>query len=190
MDLYNLFIYFAVGGGFALVVTTILTFTGHMDFGGDVDMNIDSSGTDFHPSGGHDGHDGGLRVFSFASITAFFTFTGLTGIMFLEWELGNSLAIIFSVILGISSMFLIAYIYKVAKKLESDGTININSFLNSEAIVYIPFDELSPGEVTVNNGKTQMQYKAISLSGKLNTGDHVIVKQINGNVLSVQRIYS
>lgn len=116
-----------------------------------IDTDIDIDGTDA-PDGDSDFDisDGGLRVFTFRGLIAFFSVTGWVGTICSEFNLNLPLTIIISVASGLLAMFSIAAIMKWLLKLQYDGTEDIKDALGVSGTVYLKIPPARSGKGKVN----------------------------------------
>ncbi|MBM3132374.1 MAG: hypothetical protein FJZ95_05010 [Chloroflexi bacterium] len=188
-DLSGLEIFFvvcaAVGGIFVLI-RIILQLIG-LDH--DVDTDFDSAYGDVD-SIDHVETD---KSFSFLSLLGLFSFLMMFGLIGLavsrQTEVDTVVVIALSVLAGLAAMFLIAYLFRVARKLQSVGTLDVNRAVGCEGTVYLTIPKGGTGRVTVNMNNRLMELDAESSdSEEIKTGQGVKVVQVRHNVLVVEKL--
>ena len=131
---------------------------------------------------------GGLSLFSMRSIINFFLGFGWAGIAFSNLITQKWLLYIIAVIVGICFVCLFFFIRKQTKRLESDGTININECLNKACEVYlrIPSQRSGQGKVQISLHGSVHEFPAVTDGEQLASGTHVrVVEVIDGGLLKV-----
>lgn len=180
-------IYFicAVGGGAIFVIRMLMMIIGG-DFGGDSDFDVH---TDFD-HGGIGDHDPGLNILSFQGITAFVMMFGIVGLILIE---NTGIASFFTILLslgaGVATAYLLALVFKSMKKLEADGTINLNEAIGCVGTVYLTIKGKDGGKVQIIVKEQMLTLDAITDDGvEIKTGEEVIVTNvINDNLLFVNK---
>jgi len=174
----------AVSGAVILIFQLILMVFGFDSAHTDIDINADMTDT----STNVDSHDGGVRIFSLLGISTFLLIFGLAGRYFiitvaLEW----SLALLISFAIALFMMYVVGWIFLKAKKLESDGTVQIKDALNCVGTVYLPFHTDLVGTVQINVNGIMHEFDAMAQNDKDNfkVGDSVKVTEVQGNFVKV-----
>ncbi|MDR0286365.1 MAG: hypothetical protein LBI03_01460 [Clostridiales bacterium] len=154
----------------------------HMDHGTDIHVDHDTHvehGGEVHD--GHIGHDmhhegtshneqdehetdhhdaTGLRLFTIRGVLAFFAIGGWTALILLE-QFPTVFALLIGFVVGLFAMFLIAKLFQVAYKMQSDGNINIKNALGLSGEVYLTVPESGKGRgkvsVTVQERLTECE---------------------------------
>lgn len=193
-DLNGLEIFFVVCaavGGAVVVIRLILQMIGaDHELGG---HDVDASGHDLD-IGGSDAHEGfmdhGFHLLTMQGIASFFMMFGLVGLaMYRESEVNVPLSILTAVVAGIASMWIIAKIFSMGRKLQSSGTLDISRAVGSEGTVYLTIPKAGTGRVMVNvcNRMIELDGQASNWE-QIPTGEPIRVVEVNGNVLIVERI--
>jgi hypothetical protein len=155
-------------GGVVLVIQLLLGVVG-----GDVD-----AGHDVH--GGHLGE--GLDLISVRSLSAGMAFFGVTGAGTATsgWPLLLSLPAALAA--GGVALFLVAYLMRGMRRLESDGSEHIENALGQTATVYlrIPANREGAGKIHVPIQGRTVEYQAVTPGGELPSGSVVVVRDIVG----------
>jgi membrane protein implicated in regulation of membrane protease activity len=132
-----------------------------------------------------------FSALSARSIIAFFTFFGWTGVL----AMGNQLSVWISVALatgvGLTAMFIVAYlIYKFAQ-LEQSGTLNFYHALDQLGEVYLPIPphQGGKGKIHLKIDGTVREMDAITEGELLKTGAHVkVIEIMEDNTLKVESL--
>ncbi|MBN1638595.1 MAG: hypothetical protein JW866_06500 [Ignavibacteriales bacterium] len=175
----------AIGGGAIFIIRMIMMIIGG-DFGGESDFDVH---TDFDHAGIGD-HDPGLHILSFQGITAFVMMFGIVGLVISEnTGIASFFTILISLGAGVGTAYLLALIFKSMKKLEADGTINLNEAIGCVGTVYLTIKGKDGGKVQIIVKEQMLTLDAITEEGEeIKTGEEVIVSNvINDNLLVVNR---
>ena len=132
--------------------------------------------------------DASFKMLSLLGITAFLMMFGLGGRAMLESRPGSPLAaLLVALLAGGLSMWIMAWIFKVMKRMQSDGTHRLDQAVGLEGSVYLNIPENDVGKVQIAvNGRLSV-LDARSASGQpLSTGARVKGARVdNGNLLVV-----
>ena len=116
-DLQRIFALVGIPATLVLVVQTILLLfglgAGHED-GCDCGCDLDGDGI---PDDLEGGSDDGLTLFSVRGIVAMFCIAGWSGIVFIDFGMGQVEAILLAVLCGVAALFGMAYLMKSVLKL-------------------------------------------------------------------------
>lgn len=185
----QIFALIAIPSTLILLLQTILLFFGIGHSDADTDFHADGSGIDLDGDGVHDipshdiahGHDGGndgLAVFSIRGIVAMLCIGGWSGLVMLEAGLPVVLSVVLAINFGMLALFAIAYMMKIAMRLQSSGNIDLGNAIGKTGRVYIPIPPSAAGHGKIN---IVVQDKYIEVdamttaSRKLATGEAVRV---------------
>lgn len=134
-------------------------------------------------------HDPGLRIFSVRAFVAFFTIFGWLGLSLSRGGLGEALSVLLAVCAGVAAMFAMAWLFKLALGLQSQGNIDARNAVGKSGAVYIPVPRSREGlgKVTlVLQGRFSEMDALTDYEYPLTTGTEVIVVSVsNQNVLCV-----
>jgi len=182
--------------------------SGHV-FGHDFDAH-DAAGHDYadvadggfdgddagHAADIHDGHDGngfdgGLRLFTFRGIIAFFSVMGWVGVICCSAGMHVGAAAGIAIAAGIAAMVLLALLMKWLFSLQEDGTENIRDALGVSGTVYlrIPHSRTGRGKVeAVIRGKLSEKNAVTDEATDIAYGEEITVIGISGeDTLIVRR---
>lgn len=171
------FLGFAITGGVIVLVKLVIQFI----VGSDSDIGTDSID---HPSDS----DLGFKMLSLQGIGAFFLMFGLVGLaMYRESQAGVIFSVLMAFAAGLFSVWMIAKLFRIANKLQSDGTVGIEKMKGFPATVYLKIPAKGIGTVTVHYMGRGREYDAREKSGKaVETGKEVTVVEISGKTLIVE----
>ena len=168
----------AVIGAVFVLIRLILQFMG-------LDHDVD---TDFDAQ--HIDSDIGFKVISLHSLTSFLLMFGLVGLgLYKQNQTGTLISIVGAIIAGSISVWVIGKLFSMTLKLQSSGTINIDSTVGSQGKVYLTIPEKGTGRVLINVNNSLREYDASSNDeNKIETDTPIRVVWVDGNVLVVERI--
>ncbi len=171
-------------GGFFVLLRFVLLFVG-LDHGGDGDI---SGGPDV--DGHHTDSDVGFKLLSLQGITSFLMMFGLVGMaLYNQSHMGITISMVGAIIAGLGSVWVIAKMFSVVIKLQSSGTIPIDSTVGAQGKVYLTIPQNGSGRVLINVRNSLREYDAISQDKtEIETGVPVRVVWVDGNVLVVETI--
>jgi len=171
---------FFIGGDADSEVDGDFDFDGDIDFDGDVDVSdishIDSAAS-FH-------------IFSLHGITGFFMMFGLVGLaMSRESNLSAAISVLGGLVAGVFTMWLVAKIFMSMKKLQSDGTLNLNNAIGQEGTVYLNIPAEGTGKVRVVVQERLKIFNAVSAKKEeIKTGENIkVLKVVSGNIFVVEK---
>ncbi len=181
MDLVGqIFALIAIPSTLVLVVQTILLLFG---IGGD---DIDADGVDITGNGigdtPGDGGADGLALFSLRGIMAMAAVGGWSGLVMYEAGINIVVTVLLAVAFGFMALVGIAYLMKLAMKLQQNGTLDLGYAIGRVGTVYIPIPAEMKGSGKIN---LAMQERFIEVDAvtkaerKLATGESVRVIATN-----------
>lgn len=173
-----------IGGAFVSIRLVMqLIGIGH-DGGGD----LDTGGHDFDSH--HADSDVGFKVLSLHGLTSFLMMFGLVGLaLYRQSRMGTVVSIVGAFAAGVVSVWIIKKLFSLILKLQSSGTISIDSTVGAQGRVYLNIPEKGTGRVLVNVNNSLREYEAASSDEKeISTDTAIRVIYVDGNVLVVERI--
>ena len=173
-----------IGGAFVFIRLVMqLIGIGHDDGGG-----FDTGGHDFDSH--HADSDVGFKVLSLHGLTSFLMMFGLVGLaLYRQSRMGSFISIVGAFAAGLISVWIIKKLFSLILKLQSSGTISIDSTVGAQGRVYLKIPEKGTGRVLVNVNNSLREYEAASSDEKEISSDTPIrVIWVDGNVLVVERI--
>ena len=188
-----LFIGCAIFGGTVMVMQFLLTSLG---IGGGEDASADIP--DDGPAIEHHGALGLIRVLSFRTIVAGATFFGLGGLagIYAVQEFGLPpglrpfLSIGVALLLGLSAIFIVHYLYRWMYALRYDGSVSLQTLAGASGTVYvkIPQQGAIGGKVLVNHQERTMEYEAMTQGEELNAGTPIqVVRVVSETMVEVKK---
>ena len=135
--------------------------------------------------------DASFKMLSLLGITAFLMMFGLGGRAMLESRPGETgPALVVGLLAGGASMWLMAWLFKAMKKMQSNGAASLDKAVGLEGSVYltIPANDVGKVQIAVNGRLSVLD--ARSANGQpLPTGSRVTVaKVVNGPLLVVDLV--
>ncbi len=187
MDLVGqIFALIAVPSTLVLVVQTILLLIG---IGGD---DLDTDGVDITGNGigdtPGDGGADGLALFSLRGIMAMAAVGGWSGLVMYEAGINLTVTVVLAAAFGFMALVGIAYLMKLAMKLQQNGTLDLGYAIGKVGTVYIPIpaEMKGSGKVSLTMQERFIEVDAMTTSGrKLATGESVRVTATNENGMVV-----
>lgn len=174
--LEQLFLLCAIIGGAVVLLRLVLTIAGldHQD--GALD-------------GGHGDSDTGFQLLSIQGISSFFTLFGLVGYtLYRQAHVGAGVALAAAVLAGLAAVWLMQRIFVSMLKLQSSGSVKLDSAVGCEGTVYLTVTG-SGGSVQINIANRLREFDAVSADGgELATGTPIRVQRLAASKLVVTRI--
>lgn len=133
--------------------------------------------------------DASFRVLSLLGITAFLMMFGLGGRAMMESRPESAVwAVIVGLLAGGISLWLMGWLFKGMRKLQSSGTTDISKAVGQEGSVYLTIPEKDIGKVQVAfHGRMSVMDARAADGRALPTGSRVkVVRIVDGNILEVE----
>lgn len=179
------FVVCAVGGGVAFLVWIGLQFMG-ADLEGEVGVD-----TDFDASEASGSSDASFTLLSFQGLSSFLTMFGLVGLAaHREGTLGSFLSLGLAIAAGLALSWAIGRLFQTFNKLQSSGTIRMESAIGQEGTVYLTVAQASEGKVQLTiQGRLQVLPAVAEHDQRIETGTRVKVLRVNdGHTLVVTKL--
>ena len=176
-----------VGASMLFLVILLLLGVGHGDVTIHHDFNIPHS-HDFH-IGATDVHDfGGPSVIGFRLILAFILGFGVGGFLAVHylWELPHWIS---GIIFGFAFYMLVYWVLRLLYKQQANSLVSFATLGGVIAIVTIPFDKDTVGEIKAQDPKTgQVVYirAKTSLERALKKGEEVTIASVSAGLADVK----
>lgn len=178
MDLVGqIFALIAIPATLVLVVQTVLLFFGF----GDDDIDIDGPDIDV------DGADG-MALFSIRGIMGMAAIGGWSGLVMHEAGINIWVTILLAVAFGFLALVGIAYIMKLASKLQASGNIDLGRAIGKVGTVYIPIPPSMQGSGKVNITLQERFLEVTAMTNadrKIATGESVRIVATDENSVVV-----
>ena len=196
--LHSLFLICAVVGGLIMVIQFLMMILGFGDFN-DIDVPDDAPGVDLDggdvDSGDTDVGSGNMislaRFLSFRVIVAASAFFGVLGLWADSAKFHPIVSFAIALLGGWVAGAAVAFIMGFINKLQSSGTVKLESAIGKTATVYIPIPENK-----TNTGKIQLsiqgridEIEAMTPGPALPSGATVVIKEIvDGRIAVVEKV--
>ena len=169
--------------------TLFLLRMGMMFLGGDLSDDALDTALGADAGGGHDA-DFSFKLISIQGLTSFFMMFGLVGLALLKANLHILLTLLGSITAGLVTVALTSILFTQMKRLQSEGTINIQNTIGTEGSVYLTIPKDGNGQVQIIAQGSLKIFDAMSKNKTvLSTGEKVRVVGIaTGNTLIVEKI--
>jgi hypothetical protein len=190
----------AIIGGTLFVLRIIMMVIGGGLEHGDVDIPHDLPhdiphdvhiGGDIHaePSD-HDAADSSFKLLSLQGMTSFFMMFGLVGLALLKGNFPVLVTIIGGMAAGLATVAVTGLLFTQMKRLQMEGTINIQNTVGTQATVYLTIPQQGTGQVQVIVQGSLKIFDAMSnTKEKIATGEKVqVVGVASGNTLIVDKL--
>lgn len=182
----------AIIGGVLFIIRTILSL-----LGGDVsaDTDIDLAIHDIPMDADLGDHsiahisEANFQLFSLHGITGFFMIFGLVGLSMSKAGIHELLTAVVGLVAGGITLITIAGVYYYMRRLQSDGTMQMDTAIGKTGIVYLTIPSGGSGQVSITIQGGLKQFDAISTSSqKIVTGAKIKVTDRNGSTLVVEPV--
>jgi hypothetical protein len=176
-------------GGTLFFLRTIMMLVGgglgQEDFDADFDANVDADHT-----GTVADSDFSFQLLSMQGLTAFFMMFGLVGLALLKANLAVLFSITGGVFAGLFAVWVISWLFSQMKRLQSDGTLNVQNAVGVSGSVYLNITESGTGQMQVTVQGALKIFDAVSTDKQmLKTGEKILViGTVDNNTLIVEKI--
>lgn len=161
-------------GGTIFVIRTVMLFVGLAGGAGDI-------GEDGAPEAGLGDTDVSFHFLTLHGITAFFLMFGVVGLtLSRQHALSHWIALGGGSGAGLATMLLIAWLFAILRRLQSDGTLRLSRAVGQEGTVYLRIQPGGIGKVriTIQGGLKIFEACARDAGAALQTGDRVRVVEV------------
>jgi hypothetical protein len=175
-----------VGGTlFLLRLVTMFLGGGLSDDG--LDSALDGGGAEL--TGDHAEADTSFNLLSLQGLTSFFMMFGLVGLALLKAGLPVGLTVIGGMVAGLVTVAVTGLIFTQMKRLQTDGTVNIENTIGREGNVYLGIPKNGTGQVQIIVQGSLKIFDAVSKNKTMiATGEKVqVVGVASGNTLVVEK---
>lgn len=172
----------AIIASLVFVILFVLTIIGldHSDV--DIDLNADGDGTMMETGDG-------LNIFTIKNFIGFLMGFGWAGVCLYDSISSPGVMLLVASVVGCLFVAMFVLIYKQSRKLDKDGTFNINDTLGKTASVYlrIPAEGRGKGKIQVSINGSVHEIDAVTDEDEIPTGRNVrIVEVIDNETLKVE----
>jgi hypothetical protein len=174
-------------GGTLFILRVIMLFVGG-DTGDDLPDTTFDAGGDIAP-GDHVDADISFKLLSVQGLTSFFMMFGLVGLALLKAGLPVLLTVVGGMLAGLITVAISGLIFTQMKRLQSEGTINIQSTVGTEGSVYLTIPKNGTGQVQIIAQGSLKIFDAVSKNRNvIPTGEKIeVVGVAAGNTLIVEK---
>lgn len=175
-------------GGTLFLLRVILMFMG----GGFSDDGLDSALDSGHLeiSGEHADADLSFKLLSVQGLTSFFMMFGLVGLALLKADVPVFLTVLGGMLAGLVTVAISGLIFSQMKRLQTEGTIDIQNTVGKEGSVYLTIPKQGSGQVQVITQGSLKIFDAVSSNKSvIATGEKIhVVGVAGGNTLIVEKV--
>ncbi|MCP4689591.1 MAG: hypothetical protein GY859_16175 [Desulfobacterales bacterium] len=184
--LETFFVICALIGGLFVIFRLVMQFVG---LGHHEISDFDAHGHDMDAAG-HTDSDFGFKILSLNSFTSFLMMFGLVGLaLYRQSHMGGILSLAGAIAAGMGSVWVIGKMFLFVNKLQSSGTISIDSAVGARGKVYMTIPKEGVGRVLINISDRLREYDAATNEeDDIPTGTPIRVIWIDGDVLVVEKI--
>lgn len=173
--------------------TLLILRLGMMLFGGGLsDDALDSAldGGNVDVAGDHADADVSFKLLSVQGLTSFFMMFGLVGLALLRAGLHVLITILGGAVAGLVTVAVTGLIFSQMKRLQTEGTIRIQSTVGSEGTVYLTIPKNGTGQVQIIAQGSLKVFDAVSSNkSQIATGQKIRVTGVaGGNTLIVEKL--
>ena len=174
-------------GGMLFILRAAMLLLG----GGLSDGATDVSG-DFDPdiAGDHADADITFKLISLQGLTSFFMMFGLVGLALLKANVPVVLTVFGGTIAGLITVAITGLVFSQMKRLQTEGTIDIQTTIGTEGSVYLTIPKNGTGQVQLIAQGSLKIFDAVSnTKNVISTGEKIRVTGVaSGNTLIVEKI--
>ena len=174
-------------GGTLFILRLIMLFIGGGDGDNALDTALDSGDADL--SGHHGDADVSFQLLSLQGLTSFFMMFGLVGLALLKASLPVFVTVIGGILAGLGTVAIVSLIFTQMKRLQTDGTLNIQNTVGKDGDVYLTIPKNGSGQVQIIVQGSLKIFDAVSSNkNPIATGEKVHVLGVaGGNTLIVEK---
>jgi len=179
-----------IGGTLFILRAGMMLIGGFGDGAIDADLSGDVSGEfDTDVTGDHSSSDVTFMLISVQGMTSFFMMFGLVGLALLRSNVPVVLTVFGGTIAGLITVGITGLVFTQMKRLQTEGTIDIQSTIGTEGSVYLTIPKNGTGQVQLIAQGSLKIFDAVSNSkNTIATGEKVRVLGVaSGNTLIVEK---
>jgi hypothetical protein len=175
-----------IGGTLFILRVIMMLVGGNMSDDG-IDATLDTSNLEV--SGDHASADISFKLLSVQGLTSFFMMFGLVGLALLKADQPVLLTVIGGMVAGLVTVAITGLIFTQMKRLQTEGTINIQNTIGSEGNVYLTIPKNGTGQVQIIVQGSLKIFDSVSQNkNAIATGEKVrVVGVASGNTLVVEK---
>ena len=174
-------------GGTLFILRVIMMFMGGSVGDDGIDSALDSGGD--LPTGDHVEAVVSFKLMSVQGLTSFFMMFGLVGLALLKAGLPVIVTVLGAMLAGLGTVAITGLIFTQMKRLQSEGTINIQNTVGTEGSVYLTIPKNGTGQVQIIAQGSLKIFDAVSKNKTvIPTGETIqVVGVTGGNTLIVEK---
>ena len=182
--MYQFFLICATIGGTILILRLGLSLLGlGFDSFDGVGADLDDSGLDAdvdHGDAGHDHQSGLGKVLTFQAIVSFLAFFGVGGLAALDARQHPATVVGIALTTGFVAVVVLGWLLRFLRRLNTDGTVQMNQAVGMEGTVYlrIPADDGGEGKIFLPIQGRTIEVTARTPGPELAPGEPVVVSRI------------
>lgn len=140
-------------------------------------------------SGNHADADTSFNLLSLQGLTSFFMMFGLVGLALLKANLPILLTVFGGMLAGLLTVAISGLIFSQMKRLQTEGTINIQNTIGTDGSVYLTIPKNGTGQVQIIVQGSLKIFDAVSNNKNIiATGEKIhVVGVVSGNTLVVEK---
>ena len=175
-------------GGTLFILRVIMMFIGGGVSDDAIDSALDSAGN--LSMGDHVEADVSFKLMSIQGLTSFFMMFGLVGLALLAAGLPVFVTVLGGMLAGLVTVAVTGLIFTQMKRLQTEGTINIQNTVGTQGSVYLTIPKNGTGQVQIIAQGSLKIFDAVSNSKTLiATGEKVqVIGVTSGNTLIVEKL--
>jgi len=176
-----------IGGTLFILRLGMILFGGGLSDDG-LDASMD--GGDVDVAGDHADADTSFKLLSVQGLTSFFMIFGLVGLALLRANLHELITIAGGIIAGLAMVAITGVVFTQMKRLQTEGTINIQNTVGTDGTVYLTIPKNGTGQVQVIVQGSLKIFDAVTTSkNQIATGEKVRITGVaSGNTLVVEKL--
>jgi hypothetical protein len=174
-------------GGTLFILRLVMMFIGGGLSDDGLDSALDTGGDVI--SGDHADADISFKLLSLQGLTSFFMMFGLVGLALLKADVPVLLTVLGGMIAGLITVAISGLIFSQMKRLQTEGTINIQNTIGTDGSVYLTIPKNGTGQVQIIVQGSLKIFDAVSnTKNMIATGEKVHVTGVaSGNTLIVEK---
>lgn len=181
-----------IGGTLFILRAAMMLLGGGLSDGTiDTGLEVDISGDfDTEIAGDHTDADITFKLISLQGLTSFFMMFGLVGLALLKANVPVVLTVFGGMIAGLITVGITGLVFSQMKRLQTEGTINIQTTIGTEGSVYLTIPKNGTGQVQLIAQGSLKIFDAVSnTKNVISTGEKIRVTGVaSGNTLIVEKI--
>lgn len=179
-----------IGGTLFILRAAMMLLGGSLSDVTDAGLDLDLNGDfDADVSGDHTDADVSFKLISIQGLTSFFMMFGLVGLALLKANVPVLLTVFGGMIAGLITVAITGLVFSQMKRLQTEGTIDIQTTIGTEGSVYLTIPKNGTGQVQLIAQGSLKIFDAVSNNKTvIATGEKIHVLGVtSGNTLIVEK---